>query len=332
MIKRIVSGLVLLACVMLPAVPALASTSGSTAVSGTVPLIIYDVQASGITCHTATISWRTNGSASSQVFYDTSFHGDVAGYAHHSNLDNTLVVQHSVLLNGLSPTTYHYRVKSVAVIDSITFTAVSPDLTFTTSPTKPCVMTIWALPVGTNCALLWGCLNSRGSASSVDVYFQYGKTGTYGSETPHQTVTCELRIFFALVNNLSPDTTYHFRAVAVGDSTSYGDDKVFRTLPQPVITVVRPNGGESWKQGSRQTINWTYANVSGDVKIELLKGGKLYSVICSCAPKGTNGVGSYSWTIPSNQTIVSDYMIRVTSICEPSCSDTSNNNFSIIKK
>ncbi len=328
MIKRLVSCVLLLACILLPAGPAMAGNT-ATKVTGTVPLIIYNVQVSGITSCKATVSWQTNGSASSQVFYDKFFHTNITDYPHHSNLDNTLVVTHTVLLTGLSPATlYHFRVKSVDVIDGDVFTAVSPDSTFTTPGIAPCVMTIWALPVGTNCAVLWGCLNSRGSASAVEVYFQYGKTAAYGSVTSHQTVTCDLRVFCALVNNLIPDTTYHFQAVAVGSGTSYGDDKVFRTLPQPVITVVTPNGGEKWAPGSRQTIKWTYANVCGDVKIELLKGNAVNRVICSATSKGSNGTGSYSWTIPSSQTI-GDYKIRVTSVCETSCTDTSNNVFSI---
>lgn len=203
----------------------------------------------------------------------------------------------------------------------------------------PCVMTLCACPVGINCAVLWGCLFSRGTASSVELYFQYGKTKTYGSETPHQTVTwhrCRFsfifpHIFAATVNNLQPDTIYHFRAVAAGDGTSYGEDRTFRTLPQPVITVTSPNGGENWARGSCQTIRWTYANVLGDVKIELLRNGQPYAVINGCASKGSNGSGSCSWVIPSNQPTGSDYKIRITSVLEPSCSDTSNGNFTIKK-
>jgi hypothetical protein len=229
---QLLVSLALLACTLAPGLPAIASTSGTTTVSGTVPLLIFDVQASGITSHAAAISWRTNGSASSQVFYDTISHEDTDAYAHHSILDSTPVMEHNVNLSLLSPaTTYHYRAKSVAIIGGDVFTAVSPDFTFATLGTAPYVMTIWALPVGTNSAVLWGYLSNCGSASSVDVYFQYGKTGAYGSETPHQTVTRGPRLFIALANNLLPNTTYHFRAVAVGDGVSYGDDRVFRTLP-----------------------------------------------------------------------------------------------------
>jgi hypothetical protein len=222
-------------------------------------------------------------------------------------------------------------VKSVATIDGDEFTAVSSDFTFKTL-SSPCVMTICAFPVGADCAVLWGCLNKKGSAPSVEVYFQYGTTDVYGSETLHQTVTCEPRVFVALVNNLLPNATYHFRAVAVGNDTSNGDDKVFRTLPQPAITIISPDGGENWARGSHQTIKWAYANVSGYVKIELLRGGVLNRVIGYATTRGNNGTGSYYWAIPSAQATGSDYNIRVTSISDIACSDTSNNNFTIIKK
>jgi hypothetical protein len=74
-----------------------------------------------------------------------------------------------------------------------------------------------------------GRLNSMGTASSVEVYFQWGKTKDYGNETAHWTLTSAPNIFLAVAASLTPNTTYHFRAVAVGDGTSYGQDQVFRT-------------------------------------------------------------------------------------------------------
>ena len=39
-----------------------------------------------------------------------------------------------------------------------------------------------------------------------------------------------------LVEDLEPETVYHFRVVADNDSgTSYGPDRVFKTLPLPVL-------------------------------------------------------------------------------------------------
>lgn len=233
-LKRTLLGcMVLIACVAALGLPAAASASGTTTITGTVPLIIYDIQVSGITSNSATISWLTNGKATSRVFYGVKYHADTAAYAHHSPEDNGLVLQHSVGLNGLSPsTTYHCRVKSTAIIGGIEFVAVSPDFTFETLPAyiPPGVITIGAFPVGSTSALLWGILYNKGSASSVDVYFQWGTTTSYGHQTAHQTLTGAHNIILALAAPLTPNTTYHFRAVAVANGISYyGQDQVFRT-------------------------------------------------------------------------------------------------------
>ena len=99
------------------------------------------------------------------------------------------------------------------------------------------------------------------------------------------------------------------------------------------LTVTVPNGGESWKRGSSYTIRWTYAGTPGSfVKIELLKGGSLNKTISSSSSSGSNGVGSYSWKIPSSQAVASDYTIRVTSISKSNFTDSSNGNFSVINK
>lgn len=221
--------MVLLACVAALGLPAAASASGTITITGTVPLIIYDTQVSSITSHSATISWQTNGNATSQVFYDVKSHADTSAYAYHSLKDNALVLQHGVGLNGLSPsTTYHCRVEST--IGGIKLVAVSPDFTFNTLPAHipPGVITVGALPVGSTSALLWGILYNKGSASSVAVYFQWGTTTSYGHQTAQQTLTGP-NIFLALATPLAPNTTYHFRAVAVGDGTSYGQDEILRT-------------------------------------------------------------------------------------------------------
>ena len=98
-----------------------------------VPLKIYGVSSADISHKSATIFWRTNGAATSQVFYDTEFHEDIADYAYYTPEDTTPVNEHSVHLTGLSPlTTYHYRAKSVAVVNSTEFTAISEDYPFLT--------------------------------------------------------------------------------------------------------------------------------------------------------------------------------------------------------
>jgi len=43
----------------------------------------------------------------------------------------------------------------------------------------------------------------------------------------------EIGTFGASIYDLNPNTTYHFRAKAVGDGTAYGDDLTFTTEVRP---------------------------------------------------------------------------------------------------
>ena len=70
----------------------------------------------------------------------------------------------------------------------------------------------------------------------------------------------------------------------------------------PPLNVVSPNGSEVWQAGTIQTIQWKYTgNIGTYVKIELLKNGRFNRTITSYASKGSNGIGTYRWTIPFSQ-------------------------------
>ena len=108
-------------------------------VDGGVPQI-YNIQVLNKTKSGATITWQTNEPASSQVEY-----GRNTGYGMFSPItpqnDPTLnktagTINHSVVLNGLSPgTTYHFRVRSK---DKDNNKAVSTqDMTFKTRAEEP---------------------------------------------------------------------------------------------------------------------------------------------------------------------------------------------------
>ena len=95
------------------------------------------------------------------------------------------------------------------------------------------VSTDFATSVTINSATLNANLLSLAPALSVDVSFEWGATTDYGNETTPETMTSIGAFSFAL-SNLSPGTTYHFRAKAiVGDTTSYGSDK---SLTTPIPT------------------------------------------------------------------------------------------------
>jgi|GEM_PF-650990 len=89
------------------------------------------------------------------------------------------------------------------------------------------------------------------------------------------------------------------------------------------ITVISPNGSESWAAGSSQSITWTSSGSVGNVKIEYSSNnGASWSTISA----STANDGLYSWTVPnvsSNQCLV-----RV-SETDGSPTDTSDSIFTI---
>jgi hypothetical protein len=96
------------------------------------------------------------------------------------------------------------------------------------------------------------------------------------------------------------------------------------------LTVTVPNGGQDWKRGSTQTITWSYTGVLGSkVRIELLKGLAVNRVINASTAIGSQGSGSYNWTVPSAQALGTDYKVRITSTGNATLTDTGNGNFTI---
>jgi len=96
------------------------------------------------------------------------------------------------------------------------------------------------------------------------------------------------------------------------------------------LYVTSPNtGSEVWYSGSTYTITWNYADITGRVKIELLKAGLRKGTLASSVSIGSGGSGSFSWKIPVNTPTGSDYSIRVTSTSRAGVTNTSNANFTI---
>ena len=113
------------------------------------------------------------------------------------------------------------------------------------------------------------------------------------------------------------------------------------STPQPSITVLSPNGGESWPQGSLQTIRWSAPSSSSYVSISLIGYSKpcttepcpLYAVQSFTLGKAPASGGYFNWTvgkdingyaIPSGQ-----YLLQITDTTT-NASDQSNAPFSIV--
>jgi len=90
------------------------------------------------------------------------------------------------------------------------------------------------------------------------------------------------------------------------------------------VTVGSPNGGESWRANTSNSITWAGID-SGKADIELYKGGVKDSDIAT----NINNDGTYWWSIPSGQTPGTDYSVRITTRTTPPYTDDSDASFTI---
>jgi len=74
-----------------------------------------------------------------------------------------------------------------------------------------------------------------------DCNFEWGETIAYGNITALQSETTG-GVFPQLISGLTPATLYHFRTIATGSHTIYGDDKTFVTGSPPLLgySLVQP--------------------------------------------------------------------------------------------
>ncbi|HBC87923.1 MAG TPA: hypothetical protein DCZ94_13295 [Lentisphaeria bacterium] len=93
----------------------------------------------------------------------------------------------------------------------------------------------------------------------------------------------------------------------------------------PQITITAPNGGESIYRSEKITVKWTSTCITGNIKVELLKGGAAFAVLAESIPN----TYKYDWIINTSQN-GHDFMIKVSSVSQPAISDQSDAVFSIL--
>lgn len=98
------------------------------------------------------------------------------------------------------------------------------------------------------------------------------------------------------------------------------------------ITVVSPNGGETWVKGTMHPVLWT-DNLCDNVRIELWKGSAMYMIIAQSVP--SNGV--FNWYIPATPNLPNgnDYKIKIVALAPVAgttilVADMSDNFFTIV--
>jgi|GEM_PF-2672632 len=107
----------------------------------------------------------------------------------------------------------------------------------------------------------------------------------------------------------------------VGAST----DVHFGRVAPDTILVVGPNGGEVYYAKQPVEISWD-ANIQGNVKIDLYKGGVLKSVLSANEPNS----GKFTWVVPSSMPFGTNYTVKVSSLTNAvPATDTSDSTFTV---
>ncbi len=137
-------------------------------------------------------------------------------------------------------TTYHFRVVATTSYG----TTYGADQAFSTG-TAPLAQTDAPANIDSTGATLNGTIDPHGT--EVEYYFEYGLTPEYGLSTAQTSAgSGDFDVEASeTIAELSPGVTYHYRLVAVDDSTKqYGSEVTFTTtaLP-PLVKTIEPGPG-----------------------------------------------------------------------------------------
>jgi len=134
----------------------------------------------------------------------------------------------------------------------------SVKLAYFSASQPPTVLTNVAILTTDSSTTLQGTLSSIGDYSPVYAYFEYGLNTSYGTTTIEQTKT-STGGFNQPITSLTPDTTYHYRAVVRYSASSYvyGDDDTFITEETPTVLSAPTNFKVSSFTDDSITLTWT---------------------------------------------------------------------------
>lgn len=164
-------------------------------------------------------------------------------------------------LNGLAVSTpYHVRV----VATNATGTTVGPDRIFTTTaPGAPIATSEAATGVGPDTATLNAVVNQAPGATTT-YHFDWGTTASYDRRIPVSEASVASdgsdHAVAQDLTGLQPNTTYHFRVVAItGSQATTGDDETFTTdavLPNATTASAGAvSGGSATLSGTVDPMN-----------------------------------------------------------------------------
>lgn len=213
---------------------------------GCAPLLT-GITATAITNTTATITWTTSDPADSAVNYGTT------GTYGSQQTNPALVTSHSVTLTGLSPkTTYHYMCSSTNACGLRS----SVDYTFVTNG-PPVISNLRISGIRASNAMI-----SWTTDTAADATVNYGTTTAYGDQ---QAAAGQTTSHVMLLQNLTPNTTYHYQCVSANPYGSTASvDYTFTSLASTAEVIVDNTDGGWTNTGNG---SWTAGSVAGVPKI-----------------------------------------------------------------
>lgn len=274
---------------------------GSAPPRDTSPPHISAVSTNDVTTTAATINWKTDENADSQVEY-----GLDTKYGSFSGLDGNLVTGHSVTLSDLTAgTTYHFRVLSKDATGNL---ARSDDFTLTTSrdAQPPAISSVVTRNItATTARIEW----NTDELSSARV--EYGPDSTSLSDV---VVAADFALTHAAtLANLQPYTTYYFHVVAKDEAgnTTTSRKHSFMTLSAVDRLVVFNGNAQTGNPGEILTAplavkienSASAAMPNVQVEFRVIAGGGRVSGSSSCesavcvVASGQNGIASVKWQL-----------------------------------
>lgn len=233
----------------------------------------------------------------------------------------------------LVPLTFPLGTNNIVEISSVSLPTIldKSNAFFTTVANDPISGTITVLSPNGGESLLRGSTfpitwsNTGYIGGAVKIVLRKGTTATVLASS-----TANDGSFDWTIPNFSLGTGYTVEISAVLAPTIIDASNAVFSLtdtppPSGSITVIAPNGGETYLHGGMVPVTWSSAGAVGsNVQILAHGAGQHFTVVAS-----TVNDGAFEWTIPATQAVGTDYTIEVRSVTAPSIGDSSNAAFTI---
>lgn len=124
-------------------------------------------------------------------------------------------------------------------------------------------------------------------------------------------------------------TDYRIRSTHLSNPNFVNYSSYFSITNNPTVTLLTPNGAESWSMGSTHQITWDASYISGTISLLLCRGNG-DNVVQTISNNCNASSESFSWSVPLNLSTSNDYRVKISNNSNPDISDISDGMFSLI--